>query len=168
MHPTKIELLERFARVVEEAVGLHARMYPILQREQAAVTDRDALSRILAEKEKLITRIQDLEKRRAEMLAALAEILKCPREGLTLARLSRRIDEPHASRIRSAGEKLSQLVRRIQEANRRNRYLIERHLQLVQETIAFIESRRKPHQVYHRTGEVRRLQTTGGVFSGKI
>jgi flagellar biosynthesis/type III secretory pathway chaperone len=163
-----MKLLERFVRIIEDEAGLYARMPAILQREKRVIADRTALSRVCAEKEKLIAQIRGLETARAEMLPALADILDCRREALTLARLSRRVDEPHASRIKSAGERLSSLIRRIQDANRSNRHLIEHHLQLVQGAISFIQRTRKPHQVYHRSGEVRQVRPTGRVFSGKI
>ena len=156
--------------MVEEETSLYARMPSILQKERRAVAraDHHALARICAEKERLIDLIYDLEKERLGMLADLSERSGAKGETLTLTLLSRRVPEPHASRISAAGEKLAGLIRQIQEAGRSNGSLIEHHLQLVKGAIAFAERTRKPHQVYHRSGEVRPVRQTGRVFSGKI
>ncbi|WP_373497769.1 flagellar protein FlgN [Desulfococcus sp.] len=170
MNAKETKLLDRFIGIVEEEAGLYARMPAILQREKRAVADADrvALSRTLAEKETLITLIQSIEEQRIEMHAAFSDILGRSRERLTLRRIAGQLPEPHASRMKAAGEKLAALIRRIQDANRTNRGLIEHHLELVQGAITFFERVRKPHQVYHRTGELKPVRTTGRVFSGKI
>lgn len=170
MNAREISMLERFIGVIEEEAGLYARMPLILQREKQSVADADhtALSRVLTEKESLIALIQNIEAQRIEMQAVLADKLGLTRENLTLRRIARQLPEPHASRMKGAGERLAELIRRIQEANRMNRGLIEHHLELVQGAIGFFERIRQPHQVYHRTGELKPLRTTGRVFSGKI
>jgi flagellar biosynthesis/type III secretory pathway chaperone len=170
MNGTEIKSLERFIGIVEEEAGLYARMPAILERERraVAVADHPGLSRICAEKAKLIDLIQGLENQRMAMLGELAKMASGPREKLTLTRLSGMVPEPYASRIEAAGERLSTLIRRIQEASRTNGSLIEHHLQLVKGAIAFSERSRKPHQVYHRSGEVTSVRQTGRVFSGKI
>jgi flagellar biosynthesis/type III secretory pathway chaperone len=170
MNAKEMKLLDRFVGIVEDEAGLYSRMPAILQREKQAVAgaDRGALCRICAEKEKLIALIQGLEEQRVEMLAKLADIVGGPRERLTLTRLSQRVAEPYASRIKATGERLSMLIRRIQDANQSNKGLIEHHLQLVAGAITFFERTQKPSQVYHRTGELRQVQQTGRVFSGKI
>lgn len=170
MNARETKLLERFIGAVEEEAGLYARMPAVLEKEKRAVADADrsVLLRILAEKEKLITRIQSLEEQRVEMHTALAGSLGLKRERLTLRRIAGQVPEPHASRMKAAGEKLAVLIRRIQDANRTNRELIEHHLQLVKGAVTFFERVRKPHQIYHRTGELKPVKTTGRVFSGKI
>ena len=170
MNATEMKLLDRFVRIVEDEAGFYARMPAILKREKQAVAgaDREAVCRISAEKERLIARIQSLEEQRVEMLANLSDIAGSPGERLTLTRLSRLVAEPHASRIKTMGERLSTLIRRIQDANQQNKGLIEHHLHLVKGAITFFERTRKPPQVYRRTGELRHLQKTGRVFSGKI
>lgn len=170
MNVKETKLLERFIGIVEEEAGLYGRMPVLLQREKRAVADADrsGLVRTLAEKEALITLIQNIEEKRIGMQGALADMLGLSREKLTLRRIARQLPEPHASRMKAAGERLAALIRRIQEDNRTNRRLIEHHIELVQGAIAFFEQIRKPHQVYHRTGELKPLRTTGRVFSGKI
>jgi len=170
MHSQGKKILERFIGVVEDEAGLYGRMPALLKRENQAVAaaDRQLLCRITAEKEKLISRIRTMEEQRAQMLAQLSEIADEPRQALTLARLAELVDEPHAARIRAAGRNLSLLIRRIQDDGRRNKGLLEHHLQLVKGAIAFCEKNRKPAHVYHRTGELRPLRPAGKVFSGKI
>ena len=170
MNATEMKLLDRFVRIIEDESKLYARMPAILKWEKQAIAgaDREAVCRISAEKERLIARIQCLEEQRVEILAHLSDIAGSPGERLTLTRLSRLVGEPHASRIKAMGERLTTLIRRIQDANQQNRGLIEHHLQFVKGAITFFERTRKPSQVYHRTGELRRVQQIGRVFSGKI
>lgn len=170
MNAKETHLLDRFIGTVEEEAGLYARMPALLAREKRAVADADrtSLTRTLAEKETLIGLIQGIEEKRVGMQTSLAGMLGLAREKLTLRGIARQLPEPHASRMKAAGEKLAALVRHIQEANRTNRGLIEHHLELVQGAITFFERIRKPPQVYHRTGELKPMRTTGRVFSGKI
>ncbi len=163
-------MLEDLLAVLQEETGLYGLVLRLAQSEKDAVTssDLDELNKIAKEKEALFFKIRTVEEQRERVTENLAESMGCPPQDLTLSKLSKRVKEPYASRLKDCRSSLLALVKILRKVNSSNSNLLKHSIELVRSSFSFLGTLTSSVTVYHSTGKMLASNRSGRVLSGEL
>lgn len=171
--PDPASLAKSLVGVIRDLAGLYGRLLRIMVREKDAVVraDHQALTALLAEKEREVERIREAESRRTAVIADLGEALGLPTDQLTLGQIAPLLPDPYPVRLLAEGEQLAGRLSDVKAANQLNKSLIGHSLDVVRQSMDMLkkidERLKASHQVYSRNGEVRDIKKGDKVLSSK-
>lgn len=90
-----------------------------------AASDIEALGVLVGREQPLVTSLRRLESTRMMVVRPIASELGVDAELLTVSQICEAIEEPEASALSTARDHLTATVARVQEANERNRILLQ-------------------------------------------
>ena len=127
------DLIEELIKTIDGAAQLYEKLRVVLERKQAAIVagQTDELTQCAATEESLVDLAQRLDGNRVNIMGTLAQRLGVPGGQARLHQLAERLGEPWASRLLSLKDKLTQLVRKVQEINRVNALLVKDSLDFI-------------------------------------
>ena len=162
--------IERLISLLHQTHGLYERLLPILEqeREAALAPDMDRLMGATADKESILTRLQDLERQRTRLVHELTRELGLSNENASLERMAEHLGGPDASRLREVHQSLNCVLADIRRANARSRLVMSHCLSLVQNSLAFLTHWMRPAAVYGATGHLDARTAGGRLLSGSI
>jgi flagellar biosynthesis/type III secretory pathway chaperone len=149
--------------------GLYEDLLTVMGRErQALIRFQPAeAAAAAAEKEKLLRRMEGLEKQRATRVDVLARDLGVPASALTLEFLAQQSPEPLSGELRHCGEVLGRIVHRVREENRRSNALCRNAVDLLQGAYRLLQGFMVNVPVYHRGGGFRTARLSGKMVRDK-
>jgi flagellar biosynthesis/type III secretory pathway chaperone len=143
--------------------GLYEDLLTVMGRERQALirfqpTEAAAAA---AEKEKLLRRMEGLEKQRVAWVDVLARDLGLPGSALTLEFLAQRSPEPVSGELRHCREVLGRLIGRVREENRRSHALCRNAVELLQGAYRLLQGFMVNVPVYHCGGGFHTARLSG-------
>jgi flagellar biosynthesis/type III secretory pathway chaperone len=143
--------------------GLYEKLLTVMgQERQALIRFQPAEAAAgTAEKEKLLQRMDDLEKERVALVDVLARDLGVPAAALTLEFLAQRSPEPLSGELRRCREVLGRLVGRLREENRRSNALCCNAVELLQGAYRLLQGFMVNVPVYHCRGGFHTARLSG-------
>jgi flagellar biosynthesis/type III secretory pathway chaperone len=143
--------------------GLYEDLLTVMGRErQALIRFQPAeAAAAAAEKEKLLRRMEGLEKQRVTLVDVLAQGLGVPAAALTLGILAQRSPEPISGELRRCREVLGRLVNRLREENRRSNALCRNAVELLQGAYRLLQGFMVNVPVYHSRGGFHTARLSG-------
>jgi flagellar biosynthesis/type III secretory pathway chaperone len=134
--------------------GLYEDLLAVLGQERQALVRFQTAEAVAAaaEKEKLLRRMEGLEKQRVTLVDALARDVNVPASALTLELLAQRAPEPLSGELRRCREVLGRLVGRLREENRRSHAICSNAVELLQGAYRLLQGFVVNVPVYHCGG----------------
>lgn len=157
-------------RLLNQETDLYRSLHTVLHREQdaAVLSDLDLLAKTAGEKEHLISDLRQKEKRRCQIVAALAAELGIAGREVTLTSIANAAGEPYAGRLQRINIEFRDVINSLQTANERNRELVEHSLALLRGSFNLLNDLTAPGTIYYRSGNIRNSKSTGNCISSEI
>ena len=162
--------IEKILALLEGERGLYESLLVSGKREREALigSNIDELNRINKEKEDLISKAHTVEGQRSSVIHDLAGSLGCPKNELTVTRLTQLVEEPWSTRLESLRSSILETARDLTEVNEGNRDLFEHSLGLLRSSLRFLENLVTSNTVYYGSGKMHTNDQSGRVFSGQV
>ncbi len=162
--------IDNLLTILEKSEKVYQQMLPVIQREkQAALSAQsDQLTSASEEKEELLARLQQLERRRQVLIHQIADDRQLPVEKIKLSTLADSSDQHQAVRMRRLSVSLNELVPKIKKANEENRAIIQHCLSIVHGALGFFQHFVIPTDVYGASGQMSMQSKGGNLISGAI
>jgi flagellar biosynthesis/type III secretory pathway chaperone len=143
--------------------GLYEDLLTIMDRERQALIQFQPAeaAAVTAEKEKLLQRMEGLEKQRVSLVDVLARDLGVPASEFTLEFLVQRSPDPLSGELRRCREVLGRLVGRLREENRRSNALCCNAVELLQGAYRLLQGFMVNIPVYHCGGGFHAARLSG-------
>jgi flagellar biosynthesis/type III secretory pathway chaperone len=156
-------MLEQLLGVLSRETQLFRSMQALIDKEKKAAVRSEliALNEASAEREGILSALQESEQQRHRLVGCLAENLDCPIEDLTLKTLAQLVQEPFAGRLQQASTDLRSEVNRVQKANQRTKQIFAHSLELLRGALNLLNGLQAANTVYYRTGAVRSSRAIG-------
>lgn len=148
--------------VLEQEIRQHQALEIELENEAAldGTMTGSELLRIQARKNACVRTVRDLEKRRAEIVRAIAQAWDEPPELITLRRIAGRAPEPAGERLMRCHAELMGLVERIRELSATTSQNAQARLKAIDATLAVIKEALKIHSTYSEEGRLQKRTPT--------
>ena len=162
--------LEQLISLLTQETEIYRSMLDVVDREKDAAvrSDLDALQQSAFEKENLIAEIHQKETLRRQCVLDLAAGLGLSDQDLTLTQIIHGVDEPFAGALRRVSDNFSQVLKKLQTANERNKLIVEHSLTLLRGSFQLLNELLTPSTVYYRTGNLQSLKSTGKCVCSEI
>jgi hypothetical protein len=163
-------LLNQLKHNIQGQQQLYQTLLDLFTAERSAIliSDVERLTRIVADKERVLQDVRTIEVERRLITEQLATQIHATPEDLSISRLAALADEPLSAELQKAGRDLQDLVATIQAASERNRSLCLHALQFVNGSIRMITNLIDPELVYHPTGRIGGERPVGRMLSGAV
>ncbi|MCU0538615.1 MAG: flagellar protein FlgN [Desulfobacterales bacterium] len=162
--------IEELIGLLRELCGGCAELLEAVGREHQALR-RGRLAELAsaaAEKESILKRIADVERRRAALFGRLAAQAEVPGAALTLETLADRLPADEASRVRQAGAALRAWVERLREAQVRSEALCRGAIDMLQGAHQLLKGFLAGAPVYHGGGTYPPARISGALIRGEV
>jgi hypothetical protein len=155
--------LREMTGLLRAEAGLYEDMLAVMGRErQALIRFQSAeAAAAAAEKEKLLRRMEGLEKQRVALVDAIARDIGVPAPSLTLEFLAQRAPDSLSGELRRCREILGRLVGRLREENRRSNALCCNAVELLQGAYRLLQGFMVNVPVYHCGGGFHTARLSG-------
>jgi flagellar biosynthesis/type III secretory pathway chaperone len=149
--------------------GLYEDLLAVMGRERQALIRFQPVeaAAAAAEKEKLLRRMEGLEKQRVTRVDVLARDLGVPASALTLEFLAQQSPEPLSGELRRCREALGRLVGRLREENRRSNALCRNAVELLQGAYRLLQGFMVNAPVYNCGGGYHTARLSGKMLRDK-
>ena len=164
------DLLNNLLATIEEVNHQYHILLQVLEKEKVSLAAVNLTGFMFAneQKEGLLIKLQELEKRRTNETKQLGNALGLSTEDFTLRRLAKYLAAEDAKRMRSSGDKLATTVLRIRTQNRANRRLIRGSLDFVSDSLQMLQNLKRPSSTYHSNGQMTHGACRGTILAGEI
>jgi flagellar biosynthesis/type III secretory pathway chaperone len=163
-------MLGNLLGLMENQIELYGNLKTTLSDEKSRIVSLDIKG--LAEtgrlKERLMTRIQNLESDRIIVMKSLSEMWDVAFQDLTLARLISRYRGRYKKRIIQSRITLLRLAEQIRHMNRQNKMLVRHTLELIAGSYAYLSQLAAPESIYQSSGGMRQRHQSGKFISNNI
>jgi len=144
------ELIDKLILLVKQEEEVLSNFLDCLSRQKEYIIQNkvDEFDQTVAEEEKLIQTIRDIENGRMQVIKAIASSAGSPADEITLTRLIEMNLGEMSGELKDLKRTLSGLIERIKRANRVNQYLIKRSLGFIQKNINWFIDDNKLNVIY--------------------
>jgi flagellar biosynthesis/type III secretory pathway chaperone len=158
-----VRRMREMTGLLRAVAGLYEDLLAVMGRERQALIRFQAAEVAVAasEKEKLLRRMEALEKQRVTRVEVLARDLGIPAPALTLEFLAQRSPEPLSGELRRCREVLGRLIGRVREENRRSNALCRNAVELLQGAYRLLQGFMVNVPVYHCGGGFHAARLSG-------
>lgn len=162
--------LEQLLNLLNEQSRYHRSLLAFLERETSTVrhSDLSGLNEVRDEKEKILSVCKQLEKKRTRLVADLAKSIGVAAGTLNLRKISHLVADPLANRFRQTHTEFLAVLSKLQEANQRNKHLLEHSLDLINGSINLLSKLQTSSTTYYRTGNIQNIKPTGRCVCNSI
>ncbi len=159
-------LLTTVLRILDQEIACYQEMKQLLADEAAAMSlsKRASFDAIEVKKEALVTRLQDYERRRTDLVSELTMALGMGGAMATVTQLTAALPAPQRGQLQARAQSLRALMAAVQLKNRQNRQLIGHYLDLIKGSLTLLTQGIADTSVYHKPGT--RPASTGYGGSG--
>jgi flagellar biosynthesis/type III secretory pathway chaperone len=165
------EFLAELVKLLQMETALYRRVLDIMARERAAMlrSRRKDIEDCVAEKRKLLDRLQTIERQRTALVQRLAQrIGRSPAE-VNLSLLARTSPAPHGAELRHCRIELLELTARVKAENRRSEVLCRQTIELLQAACGVVKGLAANNGcVYHDGGRLHAAQWHGRLVCDEI
>lgn len=156
--------------LLAEQLGLYNQLAGLIEKERTALVTfkNNALNDIISEKVFLVQLIEEVERRRMNLMKTLSNSFGVKLEKLTLMRLAGLVDSETSDKLLKLKNDLSIVINTVQKANNDNKRLMTHFISLADNSINMLSSMLCGEPNYISTGHFARTQEAGLVLSGKI
>ena len=163
-------LLDNLLQILKAEINFYQSLQSILQHQRRAIINCEvkSLKKTADRKEAFLSRSTRLEAQRTKVMAKLAEVLVVPQSKLTLKKIIRLIQEPHASELRNVRAEIKAVLERIRKTNQDNLDLFRHSHRLVQSSLALLNKCILNGSVYYSSGKIQNAPLNGTLLSGEI
>jgi flagellar biosynthesis/type III secretory pathway chaperone len=158
-----VRRMREMTGLLRAVAGLYEELLAVMGRERQALI-RFQTAEVAAagsEKEKLLRRMEALEKQRVTLVDSLARDLGVPAAVLTLEFLAQHAPDPLPGELRRCREVLGRLVGRLREENRRSNALCCNAVELLQGAYRLLQGFMVNVPVYHCGGGFHAARLSG-------
>jgi len=158
-----VRRMREMTGLLQAEAGLYEDLLTVMNRERQALIGFQPAEAAAgaADKEKLLRRMEDLEKQRVTLVDFLARDLGVPAAEFTLEFLAQRSPEPLSGELRRCREVLGRLVGRLREENRRSNALCCNAVELLQGAYRLLQGFMVNVPVYHCGGGFHTARLSG-------
>jgi len=158
-----VRRMHEMTGLLRAVAGLYEDLLDVMGRERQALIRFQTVeaAAAVAEKEKLLRRMEGLEKQRVTLVDVLARDLGVPAAALTLEFLAQRSPAPVSGELRRCREVLGRLVSRLREENRRSNALCCNAIELLQGAYRLLQGFIVNVPVYHCGGGFHTARLSG-------
>jgi len=158
-----VRRMRELTGLLQAEAGLYEDLLTVMGRERQALIGFQPVEAAAgaAEKEKLLRRMEGLEKQRVTLVDVLASDLGVPAAALTLEFLAQRSPEPLSGELRRCREVLGRLVGRLREENLRSHALCCNAVELLQGAYRLLKGYMVNVPVYHCGGGFHAARLSG-------
>jgi flagellar biosynthesis/type III secretory pathway chaperone len=158
-----IRQMREMTGLLRAEAGLYEELLTVMGRERQALIRFQPTEAVAgaAEKEKLLRRMEVLEKQRLTLIDGLARDLGVPAAALTLEFLAQRSPDPLSGELRRCRAILGRLVGRLHEENRRSHALCCNAVELLQGAYRLLQGFMVNDPVYHCGGGFHSARLSG-------
>lgn len=158
-------IVKDLTSVVEEEVTAFQTLLDVLVEQQESIVkgDTNSVSSSNEEMETIVAETKRLEKERWGKSKDLSQYLNTDR-ALSISQIIPLIEEKYAHRLNELKKDLGSLSEKIQNTNKRNRYLLEHSLQFVNNCLHVLTQSQGGVHSYSREGKVDVRETS--LYSG--
>ena len=158
-----VRWISEMTGLLRAEAGLYEDLLKIMNRERQALirfqlAEAEAAA---AEKEKLLRRLEGLEKQRVGLVDVLARDLGVLASELTLEFLAQRSPDPLSGELRRCRELLGRLLGRLRDENRRSSALCSNAVELLQGAYRLLQGFMVNVPVYHCGGGFHTARLSG-------
>ncbi|HSO63088.1 MAG TPA: flagellar export chaperone FlgN [Desulfobacterales bacterium] len=158
-----VRWISEMTGLLRAEAGLYEDLLKIMNRERQALirfqlAEAEAAA---AEKEKLLRRLEGLEKQRVGLVDVLARDLGVLASELTLEFLAQRSPDPLSGELRRCRELLGRLLGRLRDENRRSSALCSNAVELLQGAYRLLQGFMVNVPVYHSGGGFHTARRSG-------
>ena len=164
------QLLDKLIGLLANAMKLYQSLLREVQNEKDAVVgmNLEKLTEAGKAKYNLLLKLRILEEQRQQVMERLADHLGCSPQGLTLTKLSQRVDESYGHQLLDLSTDLLALIQALQEATQQNKLLMSHSLQLIQGSCTLLNNLMTVNPVYQRSGNMGGDSPNGRFLSGEF
>ena len=164
------EILEQLLGILSRETELYQEMSLVMNKEKDAAIQSEliALNEAQIEKENILVGLGLLEEQRRNLVTSLADSLGFSDRDMNLTKISQRVGEPFASRLKQARSDLSALLESVRAANQRNRQLFEHSRELLRGSFNLLSELKAPNPIYYRTGSIQNTSVSGKCICDEI
>jgi len=158
-----VRRISEMTGLLRAEAGLYEDLLTLMNRErQALIRFQPAeAAAATAEKEKLLRRMEGLEKQRVGLVDVLARDMGVPASEFTLEFLAQRSPDPLSGELRRCRELLGRLLGRLREENRRSNALCCNAVELLQGAYRLLQGFLVNVPVYHSGGGFHTARLSG-------
>jgi flagellar biosynthesis/type III secretory pathway chaperone len=162
--------IEQLIKVLEESEKVYQQLLPVFDKEKKAAFSSapDTFSAVVEEKEELLARLRQIDRKRMVILSQISSAWNIPVQELRLSTMADRVEGLQSSRIQRLRSSLRELTKKVKRCNEENRRLIQHCLDLVQGTLGFFQHWVMPKDVYGASGQMNMHQKSGSLISGAV
>ena len=139
-------LMEELLQTLEEEIKLYEELLPISERKTVILVKGDLkeLESITAKEQFLIDKVNIIDKKREEVTKNIGVVLNRDPKELDLSTLAKLLDgQPEEKKkIARIHDSLKDIMKRLVDANEKNKELIENSLEMIEFNMNFIKSTR--------------------------
>jgi flagellar biosynthesis/type III secretory pathway chaperone len=161
---------EELVGVMRELSDACRELHAAVEREHAALLSGrlPEMTAAAADKEPLVRRLSDAERRRAALLERMAAELGLPDTALTVAALADRLPADQAGRLVQWGGELRARIARLQAAQERSEALCRGAVDMIQGAQRLLKGFLAGVPVYHGDGAYPAARVSGSLLRGQV
>lgn len=160
-------LMENLIEVLEQESGEYEGLLNLSQKKTPIIVsgDLEQLQKITDDEQELVTKINNLEKKRAEVIADIANVLNRDVNTLKLANLIEMLSARPAeqAKLADAHDRLQMSVRGLKRTNEQNRELLANALEMVEFEMSLLQATKAAPETANYTRDAYNSGDTMGV-----
>ena len=158
-------LIQDLSQIVEKEISAFQILLDALMEQQYSILEGDAMSVSLSseEVERIVGRTKKLENERRGKSEEISLQLNSD-SGLTLSQIVPLVEDKYASRLQELKETFLALAEKVQNTNKRNRFLLENSLKFVDKSLKILIQSQRREVAYSRNGKME--SPASSMFSG--
>jgi flagellar biosynthesis/type III secretory pathway chaperone len=130
-------LLRSLSEILSQEIVQYSKLLGVLSDERRVLVGNspERINELLKLQNTLILELKALEEARVTVMEKLIEQFQTSAQKLTLAQLALLVEEPFATEYRDLSRQFRELLRRLEQVNQNNAYLIDRSIDNVNTTL---------------------------------
>ncbi len=160
--------------ILDEEVACCKDMKTILadEEESISLSGKERFHQVQLEKEALVAKIKQSEKKRQHLVNQLAEIYQVVEPIVTVSKLSQYLPAPYNEKLLLRAEQLRSHLGEVQLKNKHNQQLLRHYLDLIQGSLKLLTHMIDNNSIYRKPGSDHPstgYRSTGGrIFCGNV
>lgn len=161
-------LIQSLVNLIRQEENMMIDFLAVLDRQKALLLENnlEEFEHTIAEQERILTIIHELEEKRIEVIVDIAKGLQIEGEVLTLTRLIEMTLGEFDDELKDLKKSLNRLVDRIRKANQVNAHLVHRSLNYIQKSVSWLIDSGDLSVTYSHVGNMNQ-STVGAVILNK-
>jgi len=146
--------IRKLLTTLDEEADSYRDMNTVLADEEKSISlsNKDRFDQVQLEKDHLVHVLQPLEEKRKQLVDQLSDKYAAGGKRMSVSRLAQYVQPPYDQQLLSRADVLRSIIGEVQEKNRRNRMLINHHLELIKGSLKLLTNLIEDNSVYQKPG----------------